>query len=117
MAFSFFIKEEFNLITTEQALDMLPFAADLIEKLDIINKGTEFANNKDKSTTIVGMELVLYIIRNISKVRKEMLNIVAIAENKTAEEVSEQGIGDTISTFKKILENSDLMGFFKKAMQ
>lgn len=113
------------MISTEQAIDMLPYAVDIFEKLDIQNYVKENkVDIKGKNKTEIeaeqqklGIKMVTYIVKNSKNVKEEFFNIVAIAEEKDVEEIKKQPLLTTINGLKEILNDKDLMSFFKSAMQ
>ena len=108
-----------NMITSEQAYDMLPYAVDVYEKLDLDAYRKELTKeNKDKkvSNLDVGIQGLKYILKNSGKIKDEVFQIVAIADGKTLEEVKAQSIVSTLATFKAIFSDKDLVDFFKSAM-
>ncbi|MGO4887066.1 hypothetical protein ACJ2A9_04850 [Anaerobacillus sp. MEB173] len=108
-------------VNTEQAFDMLPYAVELYEKLDIEayrkKLATKYKNKKNVDVTKVGIEVIMYIVKNSMKVKEEFFQIVAIAENKSIDEVKAQSPIKTAMTFKEIFSDEELMAFFKAAMQ
>lgn len=107
-------------ISSEQAFDMLPHVADMYDKLamtDYIKKVGK--KNKDKGLTKIeaAEEAFKHIARSSAKCKKEFFNIIAIAENKTAEEVKAQPFFKTMKTFKEIYKDKDLVDFFKSAIE
>lgn len=107
-------------ISSEQAFDMLPYAVDIFEKLDLKGyrkKIKEKYKGKQKvDVDRIGIDSVIYIVKNSSKIKEEFFSIVAIAENKTVEQVKSQSPIETVKVFKEIFENNELMVFFKQAM-
>lgn len=110
------------MITSEQAFDMLPYAVDIFDKLSIkeyAQKQAKKAKGKtdEEKQENLGMDIVKYIIKNSGKVKEEFFNMVAIAEYKKVEEVKKQGIVKTIKIFEEIFNDTELMDFFRRAMQ
>lgn len=109
------------MINSEQAFDMLPHVVDIYEKLDMDSYRRKMVlKYKDKENVDankVGLEVTFYIVRNSSKVKEEFFSVVAIAEKKSVEEVKAQSLAKTISTFKNVFTDKELMDFFKTAMQ
>lgn len=107
-------------ISTEKALDLLPYVADIYEKLDMenyIEKSRKKYEKKKVSQVVAGVDVFKYIFRNVSKIKDEVFIIVATFEDKTKEEVRTQSLGITLSSLKQIFEDEELMGFFKSAIQ
>ena len=55
-------------------------------------------------------------MKNANKVKNEVFEIVAIVEDKKAEEVRKESIFTTIKALKQILETEGMLDFFKSAM-
>lgn len=113
------------MISSEKAFDMLPYVADIYEKLNLdafINDNTVKASGKnkkemDKLQKQLGMKMIMYIIKNSSKIKDEVFNIVAIFNNISPEEAKQQNFLTTLQEFKCIFSNKELSDFFKQAMQ
>lgn len=109
------------MINSEQAFDMLPYVVDIYEKLDIESYRrktiAKYKGKKNIDQQKVGLDVLLYIVKNSSKVKEEFFTVVAIADKKAVEEIKEQSLAKTISTFKEIFTDKELMDFFKTAMQ
>lgn len=107
-------------MNSEQAFDMLPYAVDIFDKLDIDGYRKEIAEKyKDKQSDnmAVGIEVFRYIFKNAGKVKTEFFQIVAIAENKSLEEVKAQSLAKTIIAIKAVFSDKELVDFFRQAMQ
>jgi hypothetical protein len=67
--------EELNMIiSSEKAFDLLPYAVDVFDKLelqDYIKKLQVKSKGKNKEET--GIELVKYIVKNSSKIKRNFL--------------------------------------------
>ncbi|MBO0962494.1 hypothetical protein J1P26_22630 [Neobacillus sp. MM2021_6] len=109
------------MINSEQAFDMLPHVVEIYEKLDMDAYRRKMVlkyKDKDKvDADKVGLEVILFIVKNSRKAKEEFFSVVAIAEQKTLEEVKAQSLAKTISTFKNVFTDKELMDFFKTAMQ
>jgi hypothetical protein len=107
-------------ISSEQAFDMLPYVAEMYEKLDIESyRKKSIAKNKGKNDVDlekVGLDVLLYVVKNLGKVKEEFFAVAAIADNKPVAEIKAQSITKTISTFKDVFTDKELMSFFKTAM-
>jgi hypothetical protein len=108
------------MIRSEQAFDMLPYVVDIYDKLEIDKYRKELAQ-KTKGEKIdvesLGIEAFKYVIKNSGKVKEEFFNIVAIAEEKTPEEIKSQPFLKTMAKFKEVFTDKELTDFFKQAMQ
>ncbi|WP_163583282.1 hypothetical protein [Gracilibacillus saliphilus] len=108
-------------LSNDQVFDMIPYAVDIYEKLDFDGyrkQIQEKAKSKKKAgknidPMDVGIDAVKYILKNSKEVKQEIFELIAIAENKTAEEIRSQSFIKTISTFKAIFTNKELVSFFK----
>jgi hypothetical protein len=109
------------MINSEQAFDLLPHVVDIYEKLDMDayrrKMVLKYKDKENVDTDKVGLEVILYIVKNSQKVKEEFFSVVAIAEQKSVEEVKAQSLAKTISTFKDVFTDKELMDFFKTAMQ
>lgn len=110
-----------NTITSEKAYDMLPYAVDIYDKLDLDGFRKKLnADNKGKEKIApldAGIQGLKYILKNSAKVKEEVFQIVALADDKDIKEVKAQSIVETLKTFKAIYSNKDLVDFFKSAME
>lgn len=104
------------MITTEKAYDMLPHMVDIFDKLEVKEYGTKRAK-KVKDSKELGIDILKYVVKNSGKVKEEFFQVVAIAQDKTVEEVKKQGLMTTINTVKEIFKDDELMDFFKSAME
>ena len=109
------------MINSEQAFDMLPHVVDIYEKLDMDayrrKMILKYKDKKNVDANKVGLEVTFYIVKNSGKVKEEFFSVVAIAERKTVDEVKAQSLAKTISTFKNVFTDKELMDFFSEAMQ
>lgn len=104
------------MITTEQALDILPVFIDMVEKIGLEEY---MKKNKGKSSSAEedGLKLIKYIAKNTKKVKPEIFEVVSIAESMPIEDVKKQSVFKTINTFKGILKEEGVSDFFAQAMQ
>ena len=112
------------MVTSEQAFDMLPYAVDIYEKLNIKEYAIEKAQEAKKSgkdanaiQTEVGEDIIKYIVKNSPKVKTEFFSIVAVACKKTLAEVKKQPPAETIKVFMEVFRDKDLLDFFKGGME
>ena len=105
-------------ITNEKAFELIPHVMDIYEKIKPeIDKSLTPEHVKGKSQEEVGLIMQKQFFRNISKVKNEIFEIMAVIEDRTAEEIKKD---DFIATSKKIinlLKDKELLDFFKSAMQ
>lgn len=110
-------------ITNDMAFDMLPHAVEIFEKLDLVNyvkKNKVIVKDKtqkDKISDEKALEFIMHIAKNAKKIKNQVFEIVAIANNKTADEVAKENFFNTIKTFKEILQSQDMLTFFQSAMK
>lgn len=115
------------MISSEQAFDMLPYIADIYEKVNmqkyIANKKFQIVKDKKKNEEIdevkifgYGLDMFAYVMKQSPKVKDEFFNIVVIIDDKTLEEVKAQNFTKTIGTIKALFEDIETMDFFKQAM-
>jgi len=111
------------MVSTDKVFDMLPTAVDLYDKLKIDSyrkKIAEENKGKDKAninTEVLGIDLFKYILKNSGKVKEEVFEIVAIFEEKTAEEVKAQSPAKTFNTLKEIFQDKETTDFLASAMK
>jgi vacuolar-type H+-ATPase subunit C/Vma6 len=111
-------------ISTEKAFDLLPHAVNMIEKLDMkgyILKNKELLNAKDKNAAKnimdeKGFDFVMHILKNTGKVKPDVFEILAIVQEKTVEEIKATPFGETYKQLKELLQDTELLSFFKSAM-
>ncbi|WP_067725373.1 hypothetical protein [Oceanobacillus damuensis] len=112
-------------LSNEQVFDMLPHAVDIYDNLDFDSYRKKLKDEYDKKRkngkkidpVDASVDAVKYILKNSKNVKNEIFNIIAIAENKSFEEVRKQSFLKTIATFKSIFTNEELVSFFKSPMQ
>lgn len=118
------------MISTEQAFDILPQMCTIYEKVNVkaFVKDHKIKNKKtgkkaldevdeDVEMVTVGLDLFAYILKQLPKVKKEVFEIIASLENMTVDEVKKQPLTKTLSTFKELLTNEELVDFFKQAVK
>ena len=112
------------IISTEKVFDILPFAVDMVEKLDMkgyILKNKEILDAKDKDAVGEvaegkGFDFVMHILKNIGKIKTEVFETLAVVHDKSADEIKAQPFRVTAMQLKELLQDKELMGFFKSAM-
>lgn len=109
------------MITTEKAFDMLPCAVEIIEKLDMrgyILKNKELIDAKDRDTAMKekGFDFMMHILKNTSKVKTEVFEILAIASDQSVEDIKAKPFSETLNQLKVLMQDEELMDFFKQAM-
>jgi len=112
------------MISTDKAMDMLPYVVDILDKLDtkqyiLQNKELFDMSNKAKALEKVkdkGFDFLKFILKNAGKVKEEVYHCLSIIQETTVEEIRAQSFGKTFLQFKKLLEDDDLLAFFGGAM-
>ena len=108
------------MITTSQALDMLPAVVDLYDKLDLDEYRKKIAEeNKGKQLDQMsaGINLFKFVLKNSGKVKNEVFEIVAIFEDKPIEEIKAQNFMVTAKSLKEIFSDKEAMELFKSAVK
>lgn len=107
------------MLTTDKAFDMLPHVVDLYDKIDLdqYRKNQQALNNKDADKMELGIAALKYIFKNVHKAKEEVFHIVAIAQDKSIDEVRGQSLPRTILAVKDIFSDKEMVDFFKQAMQ
>jgi len=113
------------MISTEKAISSLPLIARIYKKLDKVEFAKEMEKSKKEFDTedteirqlIGGLDMFAYILENADKIKNELIELIAIIENKEFKEVKEQDFTVTLISLKNIFENKELMFFFKSAMK
>lgn len=111
------------MISTEQAFDILPYVADIYEKLDVqqyvLDRQVKVKEGEDAELKMMGfgLDLFSYVFKRSSAVKDEVFSIVAILESKDVAEVRQQSIVKTMQTLRGIFESRDAVDFFTSAMQ
>ena len=113
-------------ISTEKAFDMLPYAVDIIEKLDIQEQGKRIFEDLQKANPDrpaeevqkeVGIAIMKYIAKNLPKIKEEFFQLVAIASDVDVETAKARPLAESIQTLKDVFLDAELLGFFKAAVQ
>lgn len=113
------------MINTEKCIDVLPYAVDIFEKLELAKYIREkqisvLGKSKEEIEELgeeAGFKFLSHICRNITTVKEELFNFVAVLQEKSVEEVKAQPIGETLKVFKEVLSNTEAVTFFKLAMK
>jgi hypothetical protein len=99
---------------------MLPVVVELYDKLDIDGYRKRIAEeNKGKKgvdNEAIGIDLLIYILKNSAKIKEEIFEVVAIFEEKTVEEIKVQSFLTTINTIKEIFADKETTDFLTQAM-
>ena len=124
-----------NTIDSEKAFDLLPFVADIYDKVDmrgyIARKKFEVVKNnainkqksKDKqeptdmATMLNGIDMFVYVMKKSEEVKEEFFEIVAIIEGRELEDIKRQPPAKTFKTITLLFEDIETMDFFTQAMK
>lgn len=106
------------MITTDKALDLVPYMVDIYDKLDndLLDKTVRKGSN-----TEVGKKVFVTILKNINKFKAEIYGMVAVVTDTTPDEVSKQNIVKTLKVFRDIytdiFQDPDMSDFFGSAVR
>ena len=108
------------MLNTEKVFDMLPVVVELYDKLDIAGYQKRIADqNKGKknvNSEAIGVDLLIYILKNSAKIKEEIFEVVAIVEEKPVEEIKAQSFITTINAVKEIFQDEEAVSFLTQAM-
>ena len=108
------------MLNTEKVFDMLPVVVELYDKLDIDGYRKRIAEeNKGKKgvdNEAIGIDLLIYILKNSAKIKEEIFEVVAIVEEKPVEEIKAQSFVVTINAVKEIFQDEEAVSFLTQAM-
>jgi hypothetical protein len=109
------------MIASEKVFDMLPVVVELYDKLDIDGYRKKIAEeNKGKKgvdNEAIGINLLMYILKNSVKIKEEIFEVVAIFEEKTVDEIKAQNFITTINILKEIFSDKETMDFLSNAVK
>ena len=114
------------MISTEKAFDMLPHAVDILEKLDIQERGKKILEDLQKANPDrpaeelqkeIGIAVIKYIAKNLPKIKPEFFALVAIASDVDVETAKKRPLGESVQIIKDIFLDAELMDFFRDAVQ
>ena len=108
------------MIETEKAYDMLPVVVDLYDKLDIKEYRKKMAKEyegQEVDQTAVGIDMFKFVLKNSKKIKEEVFEMVAIFQDKTAEEVKAQNFAETVKAIKEIFTDEAAMALFGDAIR
>jgi len=97
------------MIETDKALDIFPVLGNIIEKLDIKELGTDGKK--------AGTKIFKTVLTKVPAIKKELYEIVNIISGTGTEEIKKQSFGKTITAFKQVTDDPDLMDFIKQAFK
>lgn len=103
------------MIQTKKAFQMMPFMARILKKIDF----KEFFKNVDaeQGEEAAGMDFMIFLMENAAKCTNDIIEVVALLEDKTFEEVAEQDMFETFETLGEIFKDEKMMAFFQSAMR
>ena len=106
------------MITTDKALDLVPYMVDIYEKMD---KGLLDKSVRKGDTAEVGKKAMVSILKNLNKFKPEIYGMVSVVTETTPEEVSNQNILKTLKVFKEIynemFKDPEMADFFGSAVR
>ncbi|WP_096190325.1 hypothetical protein [Evansella halocellulosilytica] len=106
-----------RILDTEKAIEMLPLAADIYEKVGFESmKGKikeKYKGKKNVDPVDPVLDSLKHIVRNAGKIKEEIFQIVSIAEGIEIEEVKSQSFGKTLKSLKEIFSDPELLELFK----
>lgn len=112
------------MLTTEQCFDMLPYVADIIEKLGlekVIEESREQVKkskaSKDEKSREMGYKVMVHVVKKSSECKESFFPMLAILMDTTEEKAKQSSIGDTIKALKQIFEDTEVMDFFREAVR
>jgi len=105
-------------ISSEKAFDMLPYAVDIFDKIGLKEYITKNQIDKDDEQALksAGFAMISHVIKNVGKCKEEVFNILAIVGDQSVDDVKQQPVKDSIKQFKDLLNDMELLSFFKQAM-
>ena len=113
-------------ISTEKSFDMLPYAVDIFEKLDIQERGKRIFEDLQKANPDrpaeelqkeVGIAVIKYIAKNLPKIKEEFFALVAVASDVDVKTAKARPLAESIQVLKDVFLDAELLGFFKAAVQ
>lgn len=103
------------MISTEQAFDILPYVAEIYEKINI-DKFRDKHIKKGMTQKQAGIKLFI-LCKESKKIKKEVFEIDSILEGISIEEAKKNELIKTLNNLKEIFTDKDLLDFFKSAME
>ena len=104
------------MITTDKALDMVPYIVDIYEKLD-----KDLLKDKSGSTTEIGKKALVAILKNVNKFKPEIYGMVSVAMEEPVDKIRDQSVVKTLLAFKAIyndiFKDPEMMDFFGDAVK
>jgi hypothetical protein len=108
------------MLSTDKLFDILPYAVDIYEKIEI-DKYIEESKKKYKKNPVsqmqAGIDLFKYVLKGSGKIKKEIITVVSIIQGKSYEEIAAQNFLHTAMSLKEIFTDKETVDFFKSAMQ
>ena len=109
------------MLTTEQCIDALPYVADIVEKLEIMEEYEKLRGDKKTPRTKAdiekaGLNFILFVVKNSSKCKESFFGLMAILMDCTPEEAKEKPPAESVRVLKEIFDDKELFDFFKQAV-
>lgn len=111
-------------LSTDRALDVLceltPYVSNVASDDAVVSAVGKVVKPKDE-TNVYGAGLMLMermgeIVPLLLKThRPDVYGVLSVLNEKTAEEIAAQPVGDTIQQIKDVLRDSELLDFFKSS--
>lgn len=111
-------------LSTDRALDVLceltPYVSNVASDDAVVSAVGKVVKPKDE-TNVYGAGLMLMermgeIVPLLLKThRPDVYGVLSVLNEKTAEEIAAQPVGDTIRQIKDVLRDSELLDFFKSS--
>ena len=113
------------MVTTEKAIDILPHAAEIFEKLDIqkflVDQYEKQRENKEatiqEKQQNIGYSMVLHVVKNSGAVKEDFFKILSILGDCSVKEAKKKPVTENIKLLSEVFTDPELLGFFKGAMQ
>lgn len=107
------------MISTEKALDLLPYAVEVYEKIKLdeyIAKKRKIYTKEPVTQMEAGIEMFKYACKQSAKIKDEIIEMAAIIADKPAQEIRKQSVMLALDSLKEVFLDKDLINFFKQAM-
>lgn len=97
-------------MTSEKMFDILPIVVEIYEELNIDGFRKTLPENTNSKDA--GIKAFKYMLKNSSKVKQQVFEVVAVLADQTIEEVRAQNFFKTINTLKQLFESQEVQDFF-----
>ena len=104
------------MITTDKALDLVPYIVDIYDKLD-----KDLLQDRSGSSKDVGKKALVAILKNVNKFKPEIYGMVSVATDEPVDKIRYQSVVKTLLAFKAIyndiFKDPEMMDFFGDAVK